>query len=89
MKQLSIAKARNGFPTLVKDAENGSPIELTRRGQPVVVVISIEEYKRLKAKTPSFWESYQTFRKQNPQILIETNDLENLRDKSFGREVLL
>ncbi len=46
-QQVSIAEARNNLSKLVRAAEQGEPIELTRRGQPVVVLVSADEFRRL------------------------------------------
>ena len=46
-QQVSIAEARNNLSKLVRAAEQGEPIELTRRGQPVVVLVSADTFRRL------------------------------------------
>lgn len=43
----SIAAAKNNLSGLVHEAEQGRPVRLTRRGKPVAVLISTEQYKRL------------------------------------------
>ena len=45
MCRTSIYEARNNFSALVKSAENGEVIELTRYDKPVAVIISWEEYE--------------------------------------------
>lgn len=45
MYRTSIYEARNNFSNLVKQAENGEVVELTRYDKPVAVIISYEEYK--------------------------------------------
>ena len=89
LKQYSIAKARDHFTSLVRAVERDSAVELTRRGKPVVVMLSIQEYKRLSSRQASFWEAYSAFRKQvNLQELgIEPDTFTGLRDRSPGREV--
>ena len=47
-KRYSIAEARNHLPAIVHDAENGAPIELTRRGKPVAVLISASEWASIE-----------------------------------------
>jgi prevent-host-death family protein len=49
-KQFSIAEAKNRLPTIVHSVENGPSVELTRRGKPVAVILSIQEYERLSRK---------------------------------------
>ena len=63
----SIAEARNQFAALVRDAEeNNQPVQVTRRGQPVAVILSAQEYARLLASQPerNFWAAYQEWRQK-------------------------
>ena len=48
MCRTSIYDARNNFSNLVKLAESGEPVELTRYDKPVAVIISYEEYENKK-----------------------------------------
>ena len=50
MCRTSIYDARNNFSNLVKLAESGEPVELTRYDKPVAVIISYEEYENKKNK---------------------------------------
>jgi prevent-host-death family protein len=88
-KQYSIAEARDHFTSLVRDVEEELVIELTRRGKPVAVLLSIQEYKQLITRPSSFWEAYTTFRNQVDlqKLGIEPDTFANLRDFSIGREV--
>jgi len=89
LKQYSIAKARDHFTSLVRTVERESAVELTRRGKPVAVILSIQEYKRLSAGQASFWEAYSAFREQVnlEELGIEPDTFAGLRDRSHGREV--
>lgn len=84
----SIAQARDNFAAIVRDVERVSAIELTRRGKPVAVLLSVEEYRRLLAGQKTFWEAYSEFRDRlDPHRLdIEPEIFEGLRDVSSGRE---
>ena len=88
-KQYSIARARGHFTALVRAGKRDLAVELTRRGKPVAVMLSIQEYKRLASHQASFWEAYSAFREQvNLQELgIEPDTFTSLRDRSPGREV--
>ena len=90
-KQFSIAEARNRFTSLVRDVEQDSAVELTRRGKPVAVLLSIREYRRLSGDKGSFREAFAAFQNRfNLQELnIEPEIFEDLRDKSPGREISL
>ena len=90
-KQYSIAEARDHFTTIVRDVEQESAIELTRRGKPVAVLLSIQEYKRLSSSQGGFWKAFIAFRNRvNLQDLgIEPDIFTGLRDQSPGREIAL
>lgn len=49
MKSVSIADAKNRLTELLYNAEDGQPVQVTRRGQPVAVLLSEHEYLRLKS----------------------------------------
>ena len=48
MQTLSAKDAKYGFGRLI-DLARAEPIAVTKHGRPVVVVLSLEEYERLKA----------------------------------------
>ena len=60
MTEWQLQEAKNRFSAVVDAALAGSPQCVTRRGKPAVVVLSVEEYERLrrngKAEAPSFVE---------------------------------
>ena len=60
MAEWPIQDAKNKFSALVNAALSGEPQRVTRRGQPAVIVIAVEEYERLcqaeRADTPDFIE---------------------------------
>ncbi len=87
-KSYSIAKARDNLAAIVRDVERVSAVELTRRGEPVAVLLSIGEYRRLLAGKKKFWDAYSEFRDEvDPGRLdIEPEIFEGLRDISPGRE---
>ena len=43
----SVQDAKNKFSAVVDAALAGTPQEVTKRGKPAVVVVSVDEYKRL------------------------------------------
>ena len=86
-KQYSIAEAREHLAHVIQEAERGTKVELTRRGKPVVILLSLNEYERLSRKRGSFWESYQEFRRKYSDLDVETADaFEGVRDPSPGRD---
>ena len=64
-KRYSIAEARIQLARIVREAERGRPVELTRIGRPVVVLLSAPEYARLAPKT-SFREALDAFMERWP-----------------------
>jgi antitoxin Phd len=85
-KQYSIAEARDNFPRVVHEAETGEAVELTRRGKPVAVLLSLDEYRRLGTGRQSFWEAYEEFRRRHAGEEIETEDaFADVRDPAPGR----
>ena len=57
----SIAGARRNLPKLVRVAEQGMTVELTRRGKPVAVSIGCKRFERLASSHRSFVTAYQVF----------------------------
>ena len=90
-KQYSIAEARNHFTAIVRDVEREAAVELTRRGKPVAVLLSIQEYNRLSSGTGGFWKAFTAFRKRVnlQELAIDPDIFTGLRDQSPGREVSL
>lgn len=50
----NLQDAKNKFSAVVNAAVSGSPQIVTKRGTPVAVVVSKEEYDRLNQKSVSF-----------------------------------
>ena len=89
-KQHSIAEARNNLPSLVRAAESGKAVELTRRGEPVAVLIGRRQYERLTLKYRGFSEAYEDFTRgiDLEELGIDPDELfAGARDHSHGREV--
>ena len=86
-RQYSIAEARGKLSHVIQEAEQGTKVELTRRGKPVAILLSLNEYERLSRKRGSFWESYQEFRRKYGDLDFETADaFADVRDPSPGRD---
>ena len=76
--QLQEAKAR--LSEVIKKAAKEGPQKITVHGEPTAVVISSEEYERLKHPKGSFVE----FMRRSPLCGLE---LDLKRDQSFARDV--
>ena len=90
-KQFSISEAKNRLPAIIHYVEKGPYVELTRRGKPVAVLLSIQEYERLSRKYTGFWNTLLQFRRkvEDEGIEISDSDFKGLRDLSVGRKVEL
>jgi prevent-host-death family protein len=89
-KQQSIAEARIHLPQLVRQAESGESIELTRRGEGVAVLIGRKEYERLATRSRRFSEAWREFTSEVglSELAIDPDEIfGDLRDKQSGREV--
>lgn len=85
MKSASIVTAKNTLTELIYQAEEGQPVQLTRRGKGVAVLISEGEYERLKsaAATGSDFAAWaQTWRTKLPPGFegISTEELQAWSD---------
>ncbi len=78
--QVQDAKAR--FSELLRSAANEGPQAITVRGRTTAVVISQDEYERLKGRKPSLVE----FLRASP---LSGVDLEIERDRSPSRDIEL
>lgn len=91
MKRQSIAEARTNLPKLIREAEKGKAVELTRRGESVAVLIGKREYERLVARKEKkgFSAALDEFL-NDPRwrdIDVDVDGfLEGIRDKSPGRD---
>jgi prevent-host-death family protein len=57
MKELQLGEAKSTLSGVVDAAEQGEPTTITKHGCPAAVVISHEEWTRLKSKVASFCAS--------------------------------
>lgn len=78
-KQRSIAEARASLPSLIREAEAGDAIELTRRGESVAVLLGREQYERLAAGARRFSEAWDEFTRE-----VDLEDLDLDPDAIFG-----
>lgn len=84
----SISQAKDNLPQLIRQAEAGHEVRMTRRGSPVAVLVSAQRYDELTAERAGFTERYRSFREE---LLQDAIDLEPdevfaaVRDRSPGR----
>jgi len=84
--RVSIAEARQNFARLIKRAEQGKTIEITRRGKPVAVLVSAAEYAAITGDRPSFIDATKRLRER---LEIGDAEFKGLREKSPGRDISL
>ncbi|MCP4697237.1 MAG: type II toxin-antitoxin system Phd/YefM family antitoxin, partial [Gammaproteobacteria bacterium] len=91
MLQYPIAEAKDHLSKLLYQVEKGETIELTRRGRPVAVVLSEEEYRRMSQPKKSFGEALREFRAKADFEGLSNEEVDEIfqdvRAKDGGREV--
>jgi prevent-host-death family protein len=89
LKKYSIAEARHDLAAIVKELERQPAIQITRRGQPVAVLVSAREFERLSTARSGFWAAYKSFC-QGVDLArdgVDDSFLMDLRQKDSGRRV--
>ena len=89
---LSIAEARRNLPTLIRKAENGKAVELTRHGKPVAVLVGRRQYDQLTAGRRSFSDAYRHFAQVTnlAELALDPDALfADTRESIPGRDVRL
>ncbi|MDF1684740.1 MAG: type II toxin-antitoxin system prevent-host-death family antitoxin [Legionellaceae bacterium] len=82
MKTWQLQDAKAHLSELVKKASSGAPQEITLRGRPTVVVLSTQQYKKLKKPK----QKLTSFLRQSPLAGVE---LELERDNNLMRDIEL
>lgn len=87
----SIAQARAQLPAIIDLAAAGREVELTRRGEPVAVILSTRELSRLRGRKGDFPTAYKLFVEKFPSkgAGVDRNFARSLRDRSRDRDVVL
>lgn len=80
MRQWSLQDAKAQLNEVVRLAHEHQPQEITLQGEAAVVVISIEEYRRLSIAKPRFIDLI-----RNSPLMAEDVDL--TRAQTFNREI--
>ena len=92
MTEYSVAQARDRLTKILREVESEGPVQLTRRGQPVAVILSGAEYERLlrrASREGSLLEAILQWRQDLGDDLPELSEeeVEDWRDRSPGRGV--
>ena len=88
-ERYTIADAKNRLPALVHAVESGRPVQLTRHGKPVAVLLSMKDYQRMNRVKTSYWGALNDWRKRTGQegVAFSGEEFEGVRDGASGREV--
>jgi len=86
-RRRSIAEARHDLAAIVHEVEQGTHVEVTRRGAPVAVIVPIADYERAE-KGKDFWKAYLEWRKgvDLRKLRIGRSFMKGVRDRSPGRD---
>ena len=82
MKTWQIQQAKNRLSEVIDNALRGAHQTITRRGEPVAVVLSVDQYRRLRTPRKSLVD----FLAQSP---LKGVHLKITREKDLPRETVL
>ena len=85
----SVAEARRNLPRLIRAAEDGRTVEITRRGEPVAVLVSSRRFAQLGPKRPGFMEACRAFVRKTDIAELDLDPdkiFAGARDRSPGRD---
>ncbi len=89
-QQYSIAHARGNLPSLIREAENGRTVELTRCGELVAVLVGRRTFEPLSTGRRGFVDAYRDSREAfdlNALALDPDELFEGTRDAVSGRRI--
>lgn len=89
-RRIPIAEANRGLSRVVRQAERDGEIALTRHGQPVAVLLSMNRYREVVSEAPrSIVDVVQELRASNDLAEIDFDSeefLRGLREDESGRD---
>ncbi len=86
--RLSIAETRRNLAAVVRSVERGDVVQVTRRGEPVAVLLSARDYEGLTGGSADLWEAIRAFRESANLGKLHLDDVyRDIRDRSPGRKV--
>ena len=90
MHSYPIAEARRNLPSLIREAEKGETVRLTRRGEPVAVLVGLRSFERLTGGRRRFTDALRDFATDTgaSELALDPDELfGDLRDPEPGRDV--
>ena len=88
MRRYSVTEARRSLPSLIRAAESGHAVEISRRGEPVAVLLSRRRFEDLTSGRPDFMEAYRAFLQETDVAALDLDPdkiFSGARDRSPGR----
>ena len=92
-QRYSVAEANSQFAAILRQVEKRGPVEITRHGNPVAILLSITEFEHLRDRQehkPDLFQAIMKWREENDVASLNLNPDEifaNVRDQSPGREI--
>jgi len=88
-RRMTTAQARREWAKVLKSAERGASVEVTRNGQSVAAVVSIDQYRKIEEmRKETLSQVIARFRTSvNPRDLEGPDPWADVRDHSPGRDV--
>ena len=84
---MTMTEARASFAKVLTRAEHGHPVEVTRGGKPVAVIVSLDQYRDAEARAGSPSTALRRFMAGlDTRVLRERDPWEDVRDRSVGRD---
>jgi prevent-host-death family protein len=81
-----LPKLARNFADLLRRAEDGRVLEITRHGRPVALLVSTRAYAKLTAEGGSYADAVPAFRSRvHKEDLLPSDAFEDLRDPSPRR----
>ena len=96
MSCVALFEAKNRLTDFVHQVEDGDPIELTRHGTPVAVLVGINRFREMQMREQTFSSASARYRNEWAKSLAEEaaengtayiDPFEGIRDASNGRKV--
>ncbi len=86
-KTVSVAEARDQLTRLLREAEAGEPIEITRRGRPIAMLVAVDDYRRA-LPAPGWLDLVERWRDETEWTHDRVDELFR-RDRGLGRSLEL
>ena len=90
MQSFSIADARSQFPKIIHKVEKGDVAQLTRRGEPVAVLLSLKEYNALLSQSKgSLLQALKAYKvlKHKAGEDLSNKEVDSWRSEEIGRKL--